>query len=43
MVNDPEVSRFLPPGPDATMETFQEALELGCAMKGWSTITGWKA
>ena len=27
MVNDPEVTRFLPPGPDATMETFQEALE----------------
>ena len=27
MVNDPEVGRFLPPGPDATMATFQQALE----------------
>jgi ribosomal-protein-alanine N-acetyltransferase len=27
MVNDPEVNRFLPPGPDATMATFQQALE----------------
>jgi RimJ/RimL family protein N-acetyltransferase len=27
MVNEPEVSRFLPPGPDATMEIFRQALE----------------
>jgi RimJ/RimL family protein N-acetyltransferase len=27
MVNDPEVVRFLPPGPAKTMETFQAALE----------------
>jgi RimJ/RimL family protein N-acetyltransferase len=27
LVNDPEVVRFLPPGPPATMETFQAALE----------------
>jgi RimJ/RimL family protein N-acetyltransferase len=33
MVNDPQVSRFLPPGPDASMETFQEALERRHAME----------
>ena len=33
MINDPEVNRFLPPGPDATMETFQEALERRHAME----------
>ena len=33
MVNDPEVTRFLPPGPDATMETFREALERRHAME----------
>jgi ribosomal-protein-alanine N-acetyltransferase len=33
MVNDPEVNRFLPPGPDATMEAFQEALERRHAME----------
>jgi hypothetical protein len=33
MVNDPEVKRFLPPGPDATMATFQEALERRQAME----------
>ena len=27
MVNDPEVRRYLPPMPEATMETFAEALE----------------
>jgi RimJ/RimL family protein N-acetyltransferase len=27
MVNDPEVRRFLPPGPVRTMETFQGAIE----------------
>jgi len=27
LVNDPEVTRFLPAGPDATMEGFQKALE----------------
>ena len=33
MVNDREVNRFLPPGPDATMETFQAALERRHAME----------
>ena len=33
LVNDPEVTRFLPPGPDATMEAFQQALEQRHAME----------
>ncbi len=33
MVNDPEVRRFLPPGPDPTMETFERAIESRLAME----------
>ena len=33
LVNDPEVTRFLPPGPEATMEAFQHALEQRHAME----------
>ena len=33
MVNDPEVRRFLPPMPHATMETFQKAIEERHAME----------
>jgi [ribosomal protein S5]-alanine N-acetyltransferase len=33
MVNDPEVVRFLPPGPAPTMETFAEAIERRHAME----------
>jgi RimJ/RimL family protein N-acetyltransferase len=33
MVNDPAVNRFLPPGPEVTMETFQEVLERRHAME----------
>ena len=33
MVNDPEVNRFLPPGPDVTKETFQEVIERRHAME----------
>jgi RimJ/RimL family protein N-acetyltransferase len=33
MVNDPEVNRFLPPEPEATVETFQEVLGLRQAME----------
>jgi RimJ/RimL family protein N-acetyltransferase len=33
LVNDPEVMRFVPPGPAATMETFQTAIEARHAME----------
>jgi RimJ/RimL family protein N-acetyltransferase len=33
MVSDPEVRRFLPPGPVPTMETFQSAIERRHAME----------
>ncbi len=33
MVNDPEVVRFLPPGPARTMETFREVIEARHAME----------
>jgi ribosomal-protein-alanine N-acetyltransferase len=33
LVNDPEVTRYLPPTPEATMETFAEALERRHAME----------
>jgi RimJ/RimL family protein N-acetyltransferase len=33
MVNDPEVRRFLPPGPAPTMETFEGAVESRHAME----------
>jgi|GEM_PF-5828819 len=33
MVTDPDVRRFLPPGPVPTMETFQSALERRHAME----------
>lgn len=33
MVNDPEVVRFLPPGPAPTMETFAEVMERRHAME----------
>jgi RimJ/RimL family protein N-acetyltransferase len=33
MVSDPEVRRFLPPGPPPTMETFQQAVESRHAME----------
>jgi RimJ/RimL family protein N-acetyltransferase len=33
MVNDPEVTRFLPPGPDRTMEDFQRVLGARQAME----------
>jgi RimJ/RimL family protein N-acetyltransferase len=33
MLNDPEVIRFLPPGPAATTETFQGAIEARYAME----------
>lgn len=33
MVNDPEVRRYLPPTPEATMQTFAEALERRLAME----------
>jgi [ribosomal protein S5]-alanine N-acetyltransferase len=33
MVNDPAVNRFLPPGPERTMETFAVALERRHAME----------
>lgn len=33
MVSDPEVRRFLPPGPDPTMETFERAVESRRAME----------
>jgi [ribosomal protein S5]-alanine N-acetyltransferase len=33
MVNDPAVTRFLPPRPPSTMETFQESLERRQAME----------
>ena len=33
MVSDPEVTRFLPPGPVPTMETFQHGLESRHAME----------
>lgn len=33
MVSDPEVRRFLPPGPDPTMETFERGIESRHAME----------
>src|SRR5579871_2021598 len=33
LVNDPEVRRFTPPGPDATLESFRTALERRRAME----------
>ena len=33
MLSDPEVRRFLPPGPAPTMETFERAIELRHAMQ----------
>jgi RimJ/RimL family protein N-acetyltransferase len=33
MVNDPEVTRFLPPGPPATIDTFERAIESRHAME----------
>jgi RimJ/RimL family protein N-acetyltransferase len=33
MVNDPEVTRFLPPAPSATMESFQSVIESRHAME----------
>jgi RimJ/RimL family protein N-acetyltransferase len=33
MVNDPDVNRFVPPAPDATLETFQDALRRRLAME----------
>jgi ribosomal-protein-alanine N-acetyltransferase len=33
MVSDPEVRRFLPPGPDPTMETFERGIESRLAME----------
>ena len=33
MVNDPEVVRFLPPGPAPTMGTFAEVIEARHAME----------
>jgi len=33
MVNDPEITRFLPPGPPATLETFQRIIEARHAME----------
>jgi RimJ/RimL family protein N-acetyltransferase len=41
MVNDPEVNRFLPPGPDVTMETFQEVIERRHAMEREIGYTMW--
>jgi [ribosomal protein S5]-alanine N-acetyltransferase len=41
MVNDPAVNRFLPPGPDATMETFQEVIERRHAMEREIGYTMW--
>ena len=41
MVNDPEVNRFLPPGPDVTMETFQEVIGRRHAMEREIGYTMW--
>jgi RimJ/RimL family protein N-acetyltransferase len=41
MVNDPEVNRFLPPSPDATMEIFLEAIERRHAMEREIGYTMW--
>ena len=41
MVNDPEVNRFLPPGPGLTMETFQEVIERRHAMEREIGYTMW--
>ncbi len=41
MVNDPEVNRFLPPGPDVTMQTFQEVIERRHAMEREVGYTMW--
>jgi len=41
MINDPEVKRFLPPGPEATAQTFEESLERRLAMEGEVGHTMW--
>ena len=41
LVNDPEVLRFVPPGPAATMETFQAALEARHAMERDTGLAMW--
>jgi [ribosomal protein S5]-alanine N-acetyltransferase len=41
LVNDPEVTRFLPPGPAVTMETFQEVIERRHAMEREIGYTMW--
>jgi [ribosomal protein S5]-alanine N-acetyltransferase len=41
MVNDPEVVRFLPPGPAPTMETFAEVIERRHAMEREIGYTMW--
>jgi ribosomal-protein-alanine N-acetyltransferase len=43
MVNDPEVNRFLPPEPVATMETFQQVLERRHAMEREIGYAMWAA
>jgi ribosomal-protein-alanine N-acetyltransferase len=41
MINDPDVRRFLPPGPEATMETFQDVLDRRHAMEREIGYTMW--
>jgi [ribosomal protein S5]-alanine N-acetyltransferase len=41
MVNDPEVNRFLPQGPDATMDSFRAGLERRHAMEREIGYTMW--
>jgi ribosomal-protein-alanine N-acetyltransferase len=41
MVNDPEVRRYLPPTPEATMQTFAEALERRLAMESETGYAMW--
>jgi RimJ/RimL family protein N-acetyltransferase len=41
MVNDPEVNRYLPPGPEATARTFAEALERRLAMEAQIGYSMW--